>query len=87
MQTHMIGLKQLAGALALALATAHSAQAAIPATPVMTLYQFNGDLEMPYYDAQRFQGSGTASPAGKLAQGTTLIPCLVLRDGRPLADA
>ncbi len=80
----MIGLKQLAGALALA--SAHAAFAAIPATPVMTLYQFNGDLDVPYYDTQRFQ-SGGATPAGTLAQGTTLIPCLVLQGGRPLTDA
>jgi hypothetical protein len=85
MWTKKIGLKRLAGALALA--ATQTALAAIPATPVMTLYQFNGDLEIPYYEAQRFQSSGAANPAGTLAQGTTLIPCLVLRDGRPLADA
>ena len=79
-----IGLKRLAGALALV--TTHTALAAIPATPVMTLYQFNGNLELPYYDAQRFQSSAAGNPAGTLAQGTTLIPCLVLRDGRPLTD-
>lgn len=79
------GLKRLAGALALA--ASHSALAAIPATPVMTLYQFNGNLEMPYYDVQRFVHSGATNAAGALAQGTTLIPCLVLRDGRPLTDA
>lgn len=84
MWTMKSGLKRLAGALALA--ASHSTLATIPATPVMTLYQFNGDLEMPYYDVQRFQRSGTASPAGTLAQGTTLIPCLVVRDGRPLTD-
>jgi hypothetical protein len=85
MWTNRIGLKRLVVALAL-LAT-HTALAAIPATPVMTLYEFNSDLEEPYYEVQRFQGSGTASPAGTLAQGTTLIPCLVVLDGRPLTDA
>ena len=59
----------------------------IPATPVMSLYQFNGDREVPYYDADRFQRSGPVAPAGSLAQGTSLIPCLVIRDGEPLTDA
>tara|TARA_R110002049_G_scaffold21045_29_gene77478 strand:+ start:15210 stop:16748 length:1539 start_codon:yes stop_codon:yes gene_type:complete len=81
----MIGLKLLAGALALCVS--HTSLADIPATPVMTLYQFNGDINMPYYDAQRFRSSGPASPAGTLAQGTTLIPCLVIDNGRPLTDA
>ncbi|CAA0102781.1 Uncharacterised protein [Halioglobus japonicus] len=81
----MIGLKLLTGALALA--ASYTTVAAIPATPVMTLYQFNGKLEMPYYDVQRFQRSGPGSPAGTLAQGTTLIPCLVVENGRPLTDA
>ncbi len=85
MWTKKIITKLLPGALMVA--ATHTALAAIPATPVMTLYQFNGDLEMSYYDAQRFQGSGTANPAGTLAQGTTLIPCLILRDGKPLTDA
>ena len=60
--------------------------AGIPATPVMTLYQFNGKLEIPYYEVGAFRRSGPASPAGFLTQGTSLIPCLVMRDGRPLTD-
>ncbi len=60
--------------------------AAIPATPVMTLYQFNGDLKIPYYRIDAFQRSGASSPAGILWQGTSLIPCLVIRNGRPLTD-
>lgn len=59
----------------------------IPATPVMTLYRFNGDLNLPYYDVERFQDAGAMAPAGTLAQGTTLIPCLALRGGRPLTDS
>ena len=62
------------------------AWAGIPATPVMTLYQFNGKLEIPYYEVEAFRRSGPASPAGFLTQGTSLIPCLVMRDGRPLTD-
>ncbi len=58
----------------------------IPATPVMTLYQFNGRLEIPYYDIDTFRRSGTSSPAGYLAQGSSVIPCLVVRDNYPLAD-
>ena len=64
------------------------ALAQIPATPVMTLYRFNGPLRMPYYDADAFARRGTkAKPAGYLTQGTSLIPCLVLRKGKPLTDA
>jgi hypothetical protein len=72
---------------ALALATALPAQALIPATPVMTVYEFNGPLEVPYYDADRFARSGTAAKAGTLTQGTSVIPCLLLRDGNPLTDS
>lgn len=60
--------------------------AAIPATPVMTLYRFNGDLDTPYYSIESFQRNGTRTPVGKLAQGTSIIPCLVIRNGRPLTD-
>ncbi|MCB1777042.1 MAG: hypothetical protein KDI50_06375 [Candidatus Competibacteraceae bacterium] len=60
--------------------------ASIPATPVMTLYRFNGNLEIPYYDIESFAQSGPSRPAGRLTQGTSLIPCLVIRDGRPLTD-
>ncbi|MEZ5583176.1 MAG: hypothetical protein R3F37_10805 [Candidatus Competibacteraceae bacterium] len=61
--------------------------AAIPATPVMTLYKFNGDLDIPYYSVESFVRSGASSPAGSLAQGTSVIPCLVLSNGRPLTDS
>jgi len=60
--------------------------ASIPATPVMTLYRFNGDLEVPYYDIESFARSGPSQPSGRLTQGTSLIPCLVVRNGRPLMD-
>ncbi|MCI0733107.1 MAG: hypothetical protein L0Y38_04695 [Methylococcaceae bacterium] len=60
--------------------------AAIPAVPVMTLYQFNGALDMPYYSIESFQRSGAGIPAGRLAQGTSMIPCLVIRNGLPLTD-
>lgn len=66
---------------------ASRAWADIPATPVMTLYQFNGSLDVPYYDIDAFQRSGATSPAGSLSQGTSLIPCLVIRAGEPLTDS
>ncbi len=59
----------------------------IPATPVMTLYEFAGKLDVPYYDVESFRRRGPAAPAGTLAQGTSLIPCLVIRDGKALTDA
>jgi len=68
-----------------------TAAAEIPATPVMSLYQFNGAREVPYYAIDAFQRSGAGSPAtspaGTLAQGTSVIPCLAIRDGEPLTDA
>jgi len=60
--------------------------AAIPATPVMTVYQFNGPLEIPYYDADAFARRGPVSPAGTLTQGSAVIPCLVVRGGAPLTN-
>ncbi|MFM7119866.1 MAG: hypothetical protein ACKOZX_06375, partial [Gammaproteobacteria bacterium] len=60
-----------------------AAAANIPATPVMTLYRFNGDLNLPYFDIESFATRGPVAPAGTLAQGTTVVPCLVLRNGSP----
>jgi hypothetical protein len=58
----------------------------IPATPLMTVYQFNGGVDVPVYDADRVLRDGPVAPVGTLAQGTALIPCLVLRGGQPLTD-
>ena len=60
--------------------------AGIPATPVMTFYKFNGDLDTPYYTIDGFIKRGASSPAGYLAQGSSVIPCLVIRNGKPLTD-
>lgn len=65
-----------------ALATA----AAIPAAPLMSVYQFDGPASVPYYDVDRFLGGGLSSPAGTLAQGTAVIPCLVIRAGQPVTN-
>jgi hypothetical protein len=71
-----------------ALAASLAAAAEIPATPVLTLYRFNGEPSLPYFDVEQFARSGAAgAPAGRLLQGTTLIPCLAMRAGRPLTDA
>lgn len=64
-----------------------TAAAEIPATPVMTLYQFNGDRDIPFYSVDRFRSGDPGPQAGTLAQGTSLIPCLVIRNGEPLTDA
>lgn len=63
-----------------------SSAAAVPATPVMTFYQFNGPSATPYYSIDAFQRSGPSTPAGTLTQGTSVIPCLVIRNGQPLTD-
>lgn len=59
----------------------------IPATPVMTVYRFDAPLDVPTYDADAFATRGTAAVAGSLAQGSSVVPCLVVRDGEPLTDA
>ncbi len=60
---------------------------AIPATPVMTLYRFNGPLDVPFWEIEAFARRGTqANAAGTLTQGTSVVPCLVLRGGKPLTD-
>ncbi len=64
-----------------------SVLADIPATPVMTLYKFNGPRTTPYYDVDDFAKRGPQSPAGQLTQGSSIIPCLVIRHGEPLTDA
>ncbi|MGR9106342.1 MAG: hypothetical protein ACU843_05350, partial [Gammaproteobacteria bacterium] len=60
---------------------------AISAAPVMTLYRFNADLTSPYYSIESFLRNSNPVPAGTLAQGTSVIPCLVIRNGAPLTDS
>jgi hypothetical protein len=74
------------GWLALLGLLASAATASIPATPVMTLYRFNGDFELPYFELESFGRQGATSPAGTLVQGTTLIPCLPIRSTGALTD-
>lgn len=62
------------------------AWADIPATPVMTLYQFNGDMEIPYYALNSFGARGPGAPAGTLVQGTSVIPCVAVQNGQPVTD-
>ena len=71
----------------LLLVAAPPAVAAIPATPVMTLYRFNGDLDIPYYSVEGFARGGAGAPAGHLSQGSSVVPCLVIRNGEPLTDS
>ena len=73
-------------ALAVLLLASSQAVADIPATEVMTVYRFNAALEIPYYGVEAFRRSGTAVPAGTLTQGSSVVPCLVIREGRPLTD-
>lgn len=72
--------------LAAGLLWADLSQEGIPATPVMTLYKFNGKRDLPYYEIESFHRQGPSVPAGTLAQGTSLIPCLVVRAGRALTN-
>jgi hypothetical protein len=60
--------------------------ASIPATEVMVLYQFNGPLDLPYYRIEDIGKAGRPKVAGTLAQGTSVIPCLAMRNGRPVTD-
>ena len=59
----------------------------IPATPLMTVYRFNGALDVPYYAVESFLRDGATRPAGTIAQGSSVLPCLVVRDGKPVTDA
>jgi hypothetical protein len=52
----------------------------------MTLYRFNGPLDIPYYDLQTFRKKGPSAPAGTLSQGSSVVPCVVVDDGSPLTD-
>lgn len=70
--------------IALLAVVATPAGAGVPATPVMSLYQFNGPIEVPYY---RVGNDGPGRQAGTLTQGTSIIPCVVVRNGRALTDA
>ena len=80
-----VGGAALTCLLLVAMASAPQA-AAIPATRLMTVYQFNGPLEVPHYDIDSFARRGAVSPAGTLTQGSAVIPCLVVRGGSPLTD-
>jgi hypothetical protein len=82
-ETLSIVLKGAIALLTLALLPSIGA-AAIPATPVMTLYKFNGPLQIPYYS---IASNGRGPVAGSLTQGTSLIPCLVVQSGRALTDS
>lgn len=64
-------------------AVAPALLADIPALPVLTLYQFNGPLRIPYY---QIGAGGPGAVAGHLTQGSSVIPCLVVRNGRALTD-
>ncbi len=73
--------------LLLTLCISSNAWAAIPATPIMTLYRFNSALEIPYYSSKNFRDTGPSAPVGTLAQGSSVVPCLVVEDGLPLTDS
>lgn len=73
--------------LLLTLFVSSTAWAAIPATPIMTLYRFNSALEIPYYSSKNFRDTGPSAPMGTLAQGSSVVPCIVVDDGLPLTDS
>ena len=59
MATKRLALLGLLGLVATA------ALANIPATPVMTLYRFNGDPELPYYELERFGAAARRRRRGR----------------------
>ena len=79
-------MRRAALALGLAFWLSSPLAAGIPATPLMTLYRFNAPVDVPFYDVDGLRKGEPSSPAGTLAQGTSVVPCLVVRDGRPLTD-
>jgi hypothetical protein len=77
-------LRALASTFVIALGTLLPfAAQAIPAAPVMSLYKFNGALTVPTY---RIGANGPGARAGAMTQGTAVIPCLVIKNGRALTD-
>ena len=62
------------------------AWAGIPATEVMTLYRFNGPTDIPYYQVESVGKNGPGRPAGTLAQGSSVIPCVVVKNNQPLTS-
>ncbi|AVD70613.1 hypothetical protein [Desulfobulbus oralis] len=73
-------------ALLLSLTMAPAARAEVPAAQVMTLYRFNGPAAIPYYEIASLHSGGPIRPAGSLAQGSSLIPCVVVSGGEALTD-
>lgn len=69
----------------LALSVASQVEADIPATPVMTLHQFNGGAEIPNHDVDGFARKGAGSPAGTLFQRTSLTQTLAARIDRGMS--
>jgi len=85
--TPSLAVAGIAALIAVAVHPAAAADAGVPATEVMTVYRFNGPLELPYYEVAEALRDGPRIPAGHLVQGTAVIPCLVLREGKPVTDA
>lgn len=54
--------------------------------PLMTVYQFDGPRSVPYYAVDDFLRKGPSAPAGSLTQGSSVIPCLIIRNGQPVTD-
>ena len=79
-------MRRAALALGLAFWLSSPLAAGIPATPLMTLYRFNAPVDVPFFDVDGFRKGEPSSAAGTLAQGTSVVPCLVVRDGHPLTD-
>ena len=72
-----------AAAIGFELVLVATAWAVIPATRLMTVYQFDGPLAVPYFDVDRFVREGPVTPAGSIVQGSAVIPCVVVRAGVP----
>jgi len=61
-------------------------QTAFSIDPSLQTLRQAPERDLPYYEIESFRERGPSSPAGTLAQGTSLIPCLVIRDGQALTD-
>lgn len=74
-------------AFTLAILISGTASAKIPAAPVMSYYAFGGKHSIPYYTVESFERNGPRKPAGTIALGSSILPCLVIRGGKPLTDS
>jgi hypothetical protein len=80
------GVLQLLFFLFLPIICFGASASSIPATPLMTVYRFNKAIEVPTYNPRDIGVVKKPRPIGFLAQGSAVLPCIVMEGGKPLTD-